>query len=217
MDDRVPASADPPPDHSSLIASKLLQGWTLLADSCPVCLTPLVRNRQKQLFCVSCSQWLLTEDQLALKLQAQHVHDSSPPPSHLPKPPAPPPSHMRVASLRDDGPSSDERSPKRQASTELLSGTSFNILEDTNMTASPPGSSDQYISTLPKVLSNVNPPVVLSNLVSTLYQKVEEIRQSIAACQEIRDLTQLLSALGECMQAIQRAENLLQPGHPGKL
>ena len=123
MDDRVPAPADPPPDHSSLIASKLLQGWTLLADSCPVCLTPLVRNRHRQVFCVSCFQWLLTEDQLALKLEAQHVHDSPAPSSPLPPTPAPPPaSHMRVASLRDDGPSLDERSPKRLASTELLSG-----------------------------------------------------------------------------------------------
>ncbi len=32
-------------DHSSSIASKLLQGWTLLGDHCPVCVTPLVRNR----------------------------------------------------------------------------------------------------------------------------------------------------------------------------
>jgi len=115
--------ASPPgPDPSSLIASKLLQGWTLLADSCPVCLTPIVRNRQKQLFCVACAQWLLTEDQLALKLQAQHVHDS--PPASPAKPQASPTAnHMRVASQRDDAPSSDERSPKRQAnSNELLSG-----------------------------------------------------------------------------------------------
>lgn len=32
-------------DHSSDIASKLLQGWTLLGQCCPVCITPLVRNR----------------------------------------------------------------------------------------------------------------------------------------------------------------------------
>lgn len=32
-------------DHSSAIASKLLQGWTLLGEHCPVCITPLVRNR----------------------------------------------------------------------------------------------------------------------------------------------------------------------------
>jgi hypothetical protein len=32
-------------DHSSSIASKLLQGWTLLGDHCSVCVTPLVRNQ----------------------------------------------------------------------------------------------------------------------------------------------------------------------------
>lgn len=137
------APTNPPPssssslasrDHSSLIASKLLQGWTLLAESCPQCLTPLVRNRQKQVYCVSCSQWLLTQDQLALKLAAQHVHENSPPPSTPPQQQQQQPSskvpttHMRVASLRDDASALDERSPKRLACTDVLPGLNFPFL-----------------------------------------------------------------------------------------
>nr|PNR48733.1 hypothetical protein PHYPA_013210 [Physcomitrium patens] len=217
------APTNPPPssssylasrDHSSLIASKLLQGWTLLAESCPQCLTPLVRNRQKQVYCVSCSQWLLTQDQLALKLAAQHVHENSPPPSTPPQQQQQQPSskvpttHMRVASLRDDASALDERSPKRLACTDVLPGTSVNMRDDANL-ASVAGPADRSIPNLPEVESTDFPSTVLSNTISTLFQKLEELRQSIAACHDVRELNQLLGALGESMQAIQRTKDLL--------
>eukprot|EP00002_Diphylleia_rotans_P016223 TRINITY_DN3154_c0_g1_i3.p1 TRINITY_DN3154_c0_g1~~TRINITY_DN3154_c0_g1_i3.p1 ORF type:complete len:170 (+),score=33.28 TRINITY_DN3154_c0_g1_i3:133-642(+) len=46
--------------HSAAIAKKLLEGWTLLNDCCPKpdCTVPLVRNRNGQLFCVSCNNWI---------------------------------------------------------------------------------------------------------------------------------------------------------------
>ncbi|BDA42611.1 hypothetical protein COCOBI_03-5040 [Coccomyxa sp. Obi] len=39
----------------------MLQGWTLLGDQCPRCLTILVRNRERELFCVSCDMFLREE------------------------------------------------------------------------------------------------------------------------------------------------------------
>jgi hypothetical protein len=41
VDDRSRRREDP----SAALAEKLLQGWTLLNEHCPQCLTPLVRNR----------------------------------------------------------------------------------------------------------------------------------------------------------------------------
>lgn len=97
------------------------------------------------MYCVSCSQWVLTEEQLAEKLQAQHVKDaeattldSSAPSAAQPSVPTATSngmqfhqtgslsgkgdrgSRVRIASLRDAAENIDERSPKRLASIELL-------------------------------------------------------------------------------------------------
>ena len=97
------------------------------------------------MYCVSCSQWVLTEEQLAEKLQAQHVKDaeattidSSAPSTTQPSMPTATSngmqfhqtdplsgkgdrgSRVRIASLRDAAENIDERSPKRLASIELL-------------------------------------------------------------------------------------------------
>jgi uncharacterized Zn finger protein (UPF0148 family) len=51
-------------DNCKGLAEKLLQGWTLTDQYCPNCLTPLVRNREKKLLCVSCDKWVITESEL---------------------------------------------------------------------------------------------------------------------------------------------------------
>lgn len=43
------------PSASANMGSLLLQGWTMLADSCPVCGVPLMR-RDTETVCVNCSQ-----------------------------------------------------------------------------------------------------------------------------------------------------------------
>ncbi|BBN10978.1 hypothetical protein MPTK1_5g08100 [Marchantia polymorpha subsp. ruderalis] len=60
-------------DSSAALAEKLLQGWTLLNEHCPQCLTPLVRNRQKQVYCAVCKQWVLSEAEAAAKALQQRV------------------------------------------------------------------------------------------------------------------------------------------------
>ena len=68
----IPSSASPAParqkktDTPKSLAEKLLQGWTLTDRYCPVqgCLTPLVRNREKQLMCVECDKWVVPENEL---------------------------------------------------------------------------------------------------------------------------------------------------------
>ncbi|KAG6547764.1 hypothetical protein Mapa_010577 [Marchantia paleacea] len=60
-------------DSSAALAEKLLQGWTLLNEHCPQCLTPLVRNRQKEVYCAVCKQWVLSEAEAAAKALQQRV------------------------------------------------------------------------------------------------------------------------------------------------
>ncbi|XP_024526391.1 Sjoegren syndrome/scleroderma autoantigen 1-like isoform X2 [Selaginella moellendorffii] len=50
---------------SALIAAKMLQGWALLGEHCPACLTPLMRNKEKRMYCVSCQQWVVRENETA--------------------------------------------------------------------------------------------------------------------------------------------------------
>uniref|UniRef100_A0A7S1X7J6 Uncharacterized protein n=1 Tax=Tetraselmis chuii TaxID=63592 RepID=A0A7S1X7J6_9CHLO len=41
----------------------MLQGWTLLGIHCPRCKQPLVRNKQRKMYCAGCSMWVLTEEE----------------------------------------------------------------------------------------------------------------------------------------------------------
>ena len=106
--------------------------------------------REKQMYCVACSQWVLTEEQLAAKLHEQRDHNSqllsetsgpSASPVETPSPASGAASqgmpsqiargrasHLRVASLRDEDQDGDERSPKRLASTELLFSKNLSLL-----------------------------------------------------------------------------------------
>ncbi|KAJ3129968.1 hypothetical protein HK098_007234 [Nowakowskiella sp. JEL0407] len=43
---------------TKLLGQKLLQGWTLLGEECPICIgIPLMKNRQGEKFCVSCEKY----------------------------------------------------------------------------------------------------------------------------------------------------------------
>ena len=65
----TPVSPRPPQkeakeDSCKGLADKLLQGWTLTDQYCPKTLTPLVRNKEKKLFCVTCDKFLIPESEL---------------------------------------------------------------------------------------------------------------------------------------------------------
>ncbi|KAK3259213.1 hypothetical protein CYMTET_31772 [Cymbomonas tetramitiformis] len=66
--------------QSSLLAEKLLQGWTLLNEYCQMesCLAPLVRSRDKRKYCVSCGMYVVSE------AEAPQAVATNPAPSPLP-------------------------------------------------------------------------------------------------------------------------------------
>ncbi|GAX77365.1 hypothetical protein CEUSTIGMA_g4811.t1 [Chlamydomonas eustigma] len=52
-------------DTSQLLSEKMLQGWALLEKICPRCSTPLIRNKEKRMRCVTCQMWVMTEEEAA--------------------------------------------------------------------------------------------------------------------------------------------------------
>lgn len=48
--------------YETAIAVKLMAGWSLTGDDCEVCVTQLVCNRLKQIYCVSCLEWKKTTE-----------------------------------------------------------------------------------------------------------------------------------------------------------
>lgn len=62
-----PPSDQEKADPSKLLSDKMLQGWALLETCCPVCSTPLARDKAKRMFCVSCDLYVMTEAEAAAK------------------------------------------------------------------------------------------------------------------------------------------------------
>jgi uncharacterized Zn finger protein (UPF0148 family) len=52
-------------DSSQAIADKMLEGWALLAEHCPLCSTPFVRSRDGRIYCVTCDLYAVREGESA--------------------------------------------------------------------------------------------------------------------------------------------------------
>eukprot|EP00873_Tetraselmis_striata_P034101 jgi/Tetstr1/454365/TSEL_041272.t1 len=77
-------------DPADEIAAKMLQGWALLGIHCPRCKQPLLRNKERKMYCAGCSMWVLTEAEAAAVRQAPPP--SAPGASNAPAAAAGPPS-----------------------------------------------------------------------------------------------------------------------------
>ena len=69
-------------DNASAIAEKLLQGWTMLAEYCPVegCTTPLMRSRENKVFCVAHDMFVMSaEEAEAMKRDGKGVNGTPAP------------------------------------------------------------------------------------------------------------------------------------------
>lgn len=78
-------------DASSKIADKLLEGWTLTNDLCPMpgCSTPLVRNRSREMFC--CKHELFVRDAESVHRYARDASAVAPTTTTTTTAPKPPP------------------------------------------------------------------------------------------------------------------------------
>lgn len=48
-------------DASKEIAELMLEGWAMLADHCPRCLNPLLRSRERRIYCAGCQLYVVRE------------------------------------------------------------------------------------------------------------------------------------------------------------
>ena len=53
------------------LGDKLLEGWTMLGESCPICFSPLMRDRNKKMWCVVCDVPVVTEEEFDPQTQVQ--------------------------------------------------------------------------------------------------------------------------------------------------
>lgn len=121
----------PAKDVSQLIADKMLAGWALLDSHCPNCSTPLVRNRQRRMFCVSCDLWVIAEED-ARKQQAEQQDSRAPaaPRAATSAPesgaqPVPPQRQLGTASV------ADAHEPLRSAASASLAAVAAKMSEYT--------------------------------------------------------------------------------------
>jgi uncharacterized Zn finger protein (UPF0148 family) len=70
---RSPILSNSDVDPSQALADKMLEGWTLLAEHCPRCATPLVRSRQGRMHCVSCQMDVVAQVSQPRRTEARFV------------------------------------------------------------------------------------------------------------------------------------------------
>lgn len=186
-----------PSDHSSALAEKLLQGWALLQEHCPQCLTPLVRNRQRKMFCVACAQWVVTQSEVAeqgprLPVEETHKNEGFAQ-TYQPSP------QLGSANQGHQDITPASTSVERDRPKE---GCSLNA-DDPNARGTPENRSSESARVVPKInAASKTVEEVLPNILSILVCKLEELGSALSASQNLDDMRMLFSALRECLQAI---------------
>lgn len=213
--ERTSRSRNQVDDSSAAIAQKLLQGWALLGDHCPQCITPLVRNRERRMYCVSCSQWVVNERDVASQILENHVHISQ---------------NLGEAETVNDPVTEngniDNQSPRltapasaQQIETEARPNHLSNFrhpnerLLETTQTAVPSAATESIPNDIYSVsrLSSVvglpsNTGAVLSQTLYVLVHKIQEMSQLIAVTREPQNLKQLLETIEHCMRVMEQVK-----------
>lgn len=60
-------------DASKEIAELMLEGWAMLQDHCPRCLNPLLRSRDRRIYCAGCQMYAVREGDMTRQQQQQHL------------------------------------------------------------------------------------------------------------------------------------------------
>lgn len=197
-------------DHSAALAEKLLQGWALLQEHCPQCFTPLVRNRQRKMYCVACSQWVVSQTEAAEQLARERVEmagGENGPSQPLPEPASTGPSSslMNSDETGRQQPNTNPPAPNSPSTRALqnTAGAQCIVRQSSN--------TGDMRSTLLIPKLNYHPKTVeqvLPNITSILAHKLEEIGNALLASEDVHDMRMLMSALRECAQALEALKAL---------
>lgn len=204
--ERTSRSRNSVDDSSAAIAQKLLQGWALLGEHCPQCITPLVRNRERRMYCVSCSQWVVNERDVASQILENHVHISQ----NLGEAEAVNDPVTENGNIDNQPPRMTAPASAQQIETEARPNHLSNFrhpnerLLETTQTAVPSAATES----IPNVIYSVGVPsntgAVLSQTLYVLVDKIKEMSELIAVTREPQNLKQLLETIEHCMRVMEQ-------------
>ncbi|GAQ88678.1 hypothetical protein KFL_004510050 [Klebsormidium nitens] len=173
---------------SALIGQRMLQGWAMLDMSCPQCYSPIMRDRQRQLWCVACDMRVVDESQ-------QTATEPAGP------------------SVEREGGAGQAATPKRKTSPEVAREAAMegNVGEE-GREAKRQATDSALTTQLPNhaAAGATNLQSAARTLQSSLVTKVEECREAIQECRDSEELTQLLDLVHKLASTIQAVKGLEQ-------
>eukprot|EP00164_Ancoracysta_twista_P012921 GFYU01020440.1.p1 GENE.GFYU01020440.1~~GFYU01020440.1.p1 ORF type:complete len:333 (+),score=94.56 GFYU01020440.1:158-1156(+) len=118
--------ADPSKDkvnkNVNQLSKKLLEGWTLLSDSCPntTCNVPLIMNKAKEIYCINCDKYCERDgDSMKYSLN-QPTTGQTPAPAQAPAPVATAPASVVAPPAVSSSPKKQNDSGSRSDSSSAL-------------------------------------------------------------------------------------------------
>jgi uncharacterized Zn finger protein (UPF0148 family) len=199
-------------ENASAIAEKLLQGWTMLAEYCPVegCVTPLMRSRDQKVFCVAHDMFVMSSEQAdKMKHSGAGVGGETAPgrPSvYKPK---------EEAYVEPEPQSTDTLDDDFYKKLRTGQKISFSSLERTETPRSPAAETPRVNSAASSFANQekatTSPPVSLSitgtSVVKTLTEKLEQARAvlhrtSVADGEEFLRVLTLVDRLAAAIKAV---------------
>lgn len=204
--ERTSRSRNSVDDSSAAIAQKLLQGWALLGEHCPQCITPLVRNRERRMYCVSCSQWVVNERDVASQILENHVQISQ----NLGEAEAVNDPVTENGNIDNQPPRMTAPASAQQIETEARPNHLSNFrhpnerLLETTQTAVPSAATGSIPNDIYSVGVPSNTGAVLSQTLYVLVDKIKEMSELIAVTREPQNLKQLLETIEHCMRVMEQ-------------
>eukprot|EP00743_Colponemidia_sp_Colp-15_P004553 GILK01004907.1.p1 GENE.GILK01004907.1~~GILK01004907.1.p1 ORF type:complete len:309 (+),score=47.91 GILK01004907.1:50-976(+) len=188
---------------SSKIGQKLLMGWALLSESCPLddCGTPLMRDKKGVLVCLGCDKLYTKHADGSIKPVESATNQTST---------APPAKKQTVESAATAATSTNNVSPA--ATADSLASSILQSSLPTVTTTQPALASHTVVQTgesisLPNVIVR-SPKQVWDDSIVAVYHKMEAARQVLQQTTDMDKSRRLLGYLVECAKTIETLENL---------
>ncbi|KAJ1642821.1 hypothetical protein LPJ64_005360 [Coemansia asiatica] len=173
---------------SQMIAKKLLQGWTMVDESCPneSCYSvPLIRDRDLIQLCVICEQKYMDEKSYAKKygsLSTQHVSNPE-----------------RVAENKEDTARMVEEKPDKNSE----------VMPRQQPSSSGFSSEPPYLAICPpKPAAFISSTDAAEVALDALNAKLTELSAKMAATTSYRDIRRISKAIGACAKALRECQKL---------
>jgi uncharacterized Zn finger protein (UPF0148 family) len=188
---------------SAKLSQKLLQGWALIDIVCPACYTPLMRNKQKELFCVACDTLVIDQKEFDPKIHTAVNKDQ------LQNTPAAPTNNSASSSVNDN---KAKQAQQNQAQQTIGGSTSVEKRDDAIQKRPEAGRSEQTEESsfvpnkLPRYESSEDvhsSKKTVDVTVKRLLTRLEDASARLETTDDLDKSKQLCSFIRECGSAIE--------------